>query len=73
MQWIDNASHILNFLFNHASRKYHEVWASHIPFLHSFKDTVPPSEACLYGCSNLNLVQVQPQPLSGMSQFSASM
>ena len=41
-------SSILAYLYHFASKLCHEVWAFHFPFLHNFKDTVPPSEACLY-------------------------
>ena len=33
--------------FNSASRQCDEDWALQFIFLHTFKDTVPPSEACL--------------------------
>ena len=35
-------------------------------FLHNFKDTVPPSEACLHGCINWSLTQAMylPVPLT---------
>ena len=49
---VGNSAHILAHVFNSVSRQCHEVWASQFPFLHSLKDMVPPSEACLYGCIN---------------------
>ena len=48
---------ILAHLFNSVSRQCWEVWASHFPFLHSLKELVPPSEACLYGHINWSLAQ----------------
>ena len=49
-----------------------EVWALQFPFLHTFKDSVTPSEACLYDCINCILAQAQQQPY-GLSQVSTSM
>ena len=51
-KWVGNSTCISAHIFNSASRKYHEVWASQFPFLHSLKDMVPPSKACLCGCIN---------------------
>ena len=48
--WVGNVMHILASLCNSASRQHYEVRASHYPFFHNFKDSVPPSEACLYCC-----------------------
>ena len=45
-----------------------EVWASQFPFLHSLKDVVPLSEACLYGCINWSLAQAYQQSSIGLSQ-----
>ena len=36
--------------------------------LHSLKDVVPPSEACLYDCINWSLAQAQQQFSIGLSQ-----
>ena len=36
--------------------------------LHCFKDMVPSSEACLYGCINWSLAQIQPHSSLGSSQ-----
>ena len=44
-------------LFNSVSRQHHEVWASQFPFLHSLKEVIPPSEACLYGHINWSPAQ----------------
>ena len=49
---IGNSACILAHVFNYVSRQCHEVWASQFPFLHSLRDVIPPSEACLYGCIN---------------------
>ena len=50
-------AHILAYLFNFVSRQHCEVWASQFPFLHSLREVIPPSEACLYGCINWSLAQ----------------
>ena len=47
-----NSACILAHLFNSVSRQCCEVWASQFPFLHSLKEVIPPSEACLYGHIN---------------------
>ena len=52
---VGNSAHILAHLFNSVSRQCHEVWASQFPFLHSLKEVIPPSEACLYGHINWSL------------------
>ena len=67
-----NSACILAHVFNSASRQHCEVWASHFPFLHSLKDVVPPSEACLFGHINLSLAQSQQQPFIGFSQCFSS-
>ena len=54
---VGNSVHILAHLFNSVSRQCWEVWASQFPFLHSLKEVVPPSEACLYGRINWSLAQ----------------
>ena len=64
-----NSAHILGHAFNSASGQHCEVWTSQFPFLHSLKDMVPPSEACLYGHINWSLAQVQQQSSMGLSQF----
>ena len=48
-------------------------WASQIPFLHNIKKSVPPSEACLYGCISWSLAQFHQPSLFELSQFSTSM
>ena len=55
-------------VLNSASRKHCEVWALQFLFLHSLKDVVPPSEACLYGDINWFLLQAQQQSCIGLSQ-----
>ena len=54
---VGNSAHILAHLFNSVSRQHCEVWASQFPFLHSLKEVIPPSEACLYGHINWSLAQ----------------
>ena len=61
---VGNSARILAHLFNSVSRQCWEVWASQFPFLHSLKEVVPPSEACLYGCSNWSLAQAHSVGLS---------
>ena len=61
---VGNSAHILANLFNSVSRQHHEVWASQFPFLHSLKEVIPPSEACLYGHINLSLAQAHSVGLS---------
>ena len=47
-----NTACILASLFKYASRQHYEVWASQDSFLQNFKDSVPPSDAFLYGHFN---------------------
>ena len=54
---VGNTAHILAHVFASTSRQCNEVLASQFPFLHSLKDIVPSSEACLYGCINLSMTQ----------------
>ena len=54
-------------MFNSVSRQLCEVWASQLPFLHSLRDVIPPSEACLYGHINWSLAQAQQQSSMGLS------
>ena len=61
---VGNSAHILAHLFNSVSRQRREVWASQFPFLHSLKEVVPPSEACLYGRINWSLAQAHSVGLS---------
>ena len=49
---------ILAYLFNSASRQHFETWALQFPFLHNFKENVPPNEACLYVHIKWSLAQV---------------
>ena len=63
-----NSACILADVFNSATRQYHEVWASQFPFLHSCKDVIPPSEACLYCHINWSLAQAQQWSSMGLSQ-----
>ena len=51
-------------MFNSVSRQHHKVWASQFPFLHSLKEVIPPSEACLYGCINWSLAEAHSVGLS---------
>ena len=60
------------YLFNSTSRQGCEVWASQFPFLHNIKDSINPSEACLYGCINWSLSQTHHQSSHGLSQSSTS-
>ena len=46
-KWVGNSAHILAHVFNSVSRQHCEVWASQFPFLHSPREVIPPSEACL--------------------------
>ena len=57
-------------MFNSVLRQHHEVWASQFPFLHSLRDVIPPSEACLHGHINWSLAQAQQQSSIGLSVFS---
>ena len=72
-KWVGNTAHILEYLFNSASRHYCEVWSSQFPFFHNVSDTFPPSEACLYGHINWCLAQSHQQTSLGFSQSSSSM
>ena len=65
---VGNSTHILVHVFNSVSRQCCEVWASQFPFLHSLRDVIPPSEACLYGHINWSLAQDQQQSSMGLSQ-----
>ena len=53
---VGNSAHILAHLFNSVSIL--------IPFLHSLKEVIPPSEACLYGHINWSLTQAHSVGLS---------
>ena len=61
---VGNSARILAHLFNSVSRQCWEVLASQFPFLHSLKEVVPPSAACLYGCINWSLAQTHSVGLS---------
>ena len=61
---VGNLACILAHLFNSVSRQCWEVWASQFPFLHSLKEVVPPSEACVYGHINWSLAQAHSVGLS---------
>ena len=65
---VGNSAGILAHMFNSASRQQHEVWASQFPFLHSLKDVIPHSEACLFGHINWSMAQAQQQSSIGFSQ-----
>ena len=66
-KWVGNASHVLAYLFNSTSRQCCEVLVSQVPFLHNFKDTVLPSEACLNWNINWSLAQAHQQSFLGFS------
>ena len=55
-------------MFNSVSRQCLEVWVSQFPFLHSFRDVILPSEACLYGHIYWSLAQAQQQSSIALSQ-----
>ena len=61
---VGNSARILEYLFNSVSRQYCEVWASQFPFLHSLKEVISPTEACLYGHINWSLAQAHSVGLS---------
>ena len=61
---VGNSSSILAHLFNSVSWQHHEVWASQFAFLHSLKEVIPPSKACLYGHINWSLAQAHSVGLS---------
>ena len=61
---VGNSACISAHLFNSVSRQCCEVWASQFPFLHSLKEVIPPSEACLYGHNNWSLAQAHSVGLS---------
>ena len=67
-KWVGYMAHILAYLFNSTSKQHHSLF----PFLHSIKDSIPPSEACLYGCTSLSLVQVHHHSSLGLLQSSIS-
>ena len=70
LKQVGNMACILAHLFNSALRWHCEGWASQS---HSIKDSVPLSEACLYGYTDWYLAQVHHQSSLGLSQSSASM
>ena len=61
---LGNSACILAHLFNSVSRQHCKIWTSQFPFLHSLKEVIPPSEACLYGCINWSLAQAHSVGLS---------
>ena len=65
---VGNSAHILAHLFHSTSGQCCEVWALQFPFLHSLKDVVPPSEACLYGSISWCLAQTQQESSMFLSQ-----
>ena len=66
-KWVGNMAHILT-SSKSASRQHLKVWASQFPYLHSLKNVVPSSEACLYGHTNGSLTQCQQQSSMCLSQ-----
>ena len=67
-QVADGIAHTLAHMFNSISGQCCEAWASQFPFLHSLRDVIPSTEACLYGCINWSLTQAQQQSSMGLSQ-----
>ena len=65
---VGNSAHVSAHVFNSVSRQHCEVWASQFSFLHSHKDVIPASEACLYDHINWSLTQTQQQSSMGLSQ-----
>ena len=65
---VGNMASISKYLFNSVSRQHCEVWASQFPFLHSLRDVIPPSEACLYDQINWSMAQAHHQSSLGLSQ-----
>ena len=61
---VGNSACILAHLFNSVSRQCEEVWVSQFPSLHSLKEVIPPSEACLYAHINWSLAQAHSVGLS---------
>ena len=61
---VGNSACILAYLFNSVSRQCHEVWPSQFPFLHSLREVITPSEACLFGFINWSLAQAHSVVLS---------
>ena len=70
---VGNTVHILANLFISASSQHYDFWAFQYPFLHNIKDSIPPSEACLYGQINWLLAQADQQSTLGLSKCSALM
>ena len=52
---VGNLACILAYLFNSVFRQHLEVWSSQFPFLHSLKEVILLSEACLYDHINWSL------------------
>ena len=48
-KWVGNIPHFWPFFFNSSSTQHNAVWASKYSFLNNLKESVPPSEAYLYG------------------------
>ena len=68
-----NMACILAYHFNSVSMQCHEVLVSQFPFLHNIKESVLPSEACLYGGINWSVGQAHHQFSLGLTQSSSSM
>ena len=66
---IGNIACVTAYLFNSASRQYHDVWASQFLFLHIIHGTVPPTVTCLYGHISWSPVQAHYKSLLGLSQY----
>ena len=71
-KWVGNMACVLAYIFNSASRQHHEVQASQF-LLHSIKDLVPLSEACLYVYINWSQAQAHHQTSLGNKQSSTCM
>ena len=72
-KWVGKTAYIIASHFNSAFSQHHEVWALQYPFLHKFKDSGPPSEACHYGCVNWSVAQPQWQSSLDLSLYSTSL
>ena len=72
-KWVGNTVCIEASHFKSASRQHSEVRALQYPLLYNFKDSVPPSEVCLYGHINWPQVLTQQQSSYGLSESSTFM
>ena len=74
-KWFGNEACILAYLLIMLLGSFVGYGALQLPFLHNFRDTFSPSEACLYGHINWSvaLAQAGQQSSLGLSQSSTSM